>query len=257
MLDKSPETIKCHLDNVLNSGVEFEISDVLRRGFSLFKKSVGKYLFFIFILLLLYLLTASIPLGQAVMNLYVLPALMIGSMCFCHYAERNDDSDFGLFFDGFRRYKEFLPANVFIFVFLTLVSLILVNDIQHFQEIVSTGDATIEDLQTAFQNISRINLAFAIGGMFLIQFFTFYTNYFIGIYELDTLDSLRYSALFMLKKGGIVLVFHIIMLCLLMSSLFMLIVGVFVVAGFLVPIYYVSFLELTNFASLDQNQDIS
>lgn len=255
MLGKSPEAIKNHLDNILDSRVEFEISDVLKSGFQLFKKAASKYIFFVFVLLLIYLLTAAIPLGPAVLNLYILPALIIGSMIFSHEVTTNSEAEFGSFFSGFKYCKEFLPANVFIFVLLTLVSFILVNDVQHLQEIAANGEASIDDLQIAFQNIPSFKLGIAIGGMLLIQFFSFYTNYFIGIYKLDTIDSLKYSALFMLKKGGIVLVFHILMLCLLFSSLFLFIIGVFLVAAIMVPIYYVSFLELTGYENLIKNEN--
>ncbi|MEL6720377.1 MAG: hypothetical protein AAFP82_16850 [Bacteroidota bacterium] len=91
-----------HLERLALEGYEFNFSDYLSRGMDIFKKDIGGFVGFTFLMMAIMCMASFIPMGTTLLS----PALTAGWAIVAYNITRNQHHEFNEFFKGFDHFVQ-------------------------------------------------------------------------------------------------------------------------------------------------------
>lgn len=252
-----------HLDRVLpesSMGVRRSIS----QGFKIWQMKAGSYIAYTIIMIIAAMILGFIPiLGQVVNAVLIAPALTLGAYIYTNKVERDHDVEFGNFLDGFKYSKMIVIARILITIVTYLMMMLVFRNMFGDRWIDAiTGNfefLTSEILTEGFEmsdivNVNGMTYVYLIP-LILFTLFVYYTECFIGFFELDAMGAMKYSAQFVLKNLIKIILLTIVMGFIVAGGLIGIFVGIFITASMMYPVFYRSFAQMTRLEEYQGRED--
>lgn len=222
-----------YVNQRLAKGVDVSVGQAISQGFSYMGKNTGSYIGYFFIMLILAIIGGFIfgaifsaidlggfagNIGETIVDIAISPALGIGFAAFCYSKIHDDFTEFGNFFDGFRKnYAQLVVANLVIqLVFLAISALLVlsfVTDLQLLgQELLMDRsiieEVGIEVINTFSENWWRFLLFFVLA----ITIYVLYSlkDFFVVLYGYNFWEAMEASRQLMSKVFFKAIIFQIV-----------------------------------------------
>lgn len=184
---------------------------------------------------------AFIPIiGTLASSLLVSPALTLGAYIVSHNIATEGNTDFGKFFDGFKKASDIIVAYLIIFAIAIIVFGALGLLIFTGANLSSIMEGDYSSLLGAGWMIFLVIIP-----VIYLSVLTSYTVPFIYFYDLSGLDALKYSARFVHSQWIWVFLFAIVVGLLVSLGMIALIIGIVFTIGFYYTMFYSSFAGIT------------
>jgi len=243
-----------HLDEALKEN-ELRVRQSIGSGFRIWQSKAGSYIAYCLVLFLISFILGLIPiLGQIGNSILIAPALTLGAYMYTHKVERDDDVEFGNFFDGFKFIGTIAIARILIYIVIILLSILLFRNMfdGNWMSIMTgntdflTAELMDEDFEFSdFINVDAMTWVFLIP-LLLCSMMIFYTECFIGFFGLSAMDAIKYSCQFVLKNLFKIIILNILIGLIAISGVIGIIVGMLITFSMIYPMFYRSFSIMTD-----------
>lgn len=231
---------KNHLDYHLPYS-NLDIGSAISDGFDTWKKEAGSYIGLVLILIGISFGLAIIPIiGQIASGLIITPAMGLGAYLYTHKVVHSQQRQFGDFFKGFDYIGPLIVAGLILFAFA--IVLVAPVGIAAFV-FTDIGMAPTDLFQSTWAIIAAV--LFGLLGIYASMLILFY-QHFIGFFNLDGWDAIKYSAKYGHKNWIYLFGFMILVGLISAIGIIGFIIGVFVTYSMVFPMSYHAFRQMTN-----------
>ena len=243
------------IQDAIDHGYNFKTGEYFSKGWEYFKLRPLEYVGYFVIFIVLSLVLSIIPIVGTIVTIIITPALTVGIPIFTNMLARDENPEFGNFFDGFKKLTPLLVAYVLTLVIYGVISLPMIFMVG-FSVIGQLSDASGDPEATmeAFQMLASMGIWFV---LFMLIFmyvavslrWTLLLVYFHGF---DAVEAIKTSWKLTNKKWLSHLGFVILGGLLVIAGVFALFVGLLVTA----PLYYAAdqagFADVTGLNASDE-----
>jgi hypothetical protein len=229
-----------HLNQALIDS-QFKFGQYLEEVLELWKKQILAYIGFASLTLAASLTLSSIPtIGPLLSSLFIGSCLSLGGYFYSDALDRNENPDFGKFFEGFQYISKIVLQNLIIFglALMILTPIVLWLGIDNIAALGTPEGLAKSPIKGSFLLAMVPFVYFLMLTSFALPLLTFY--------NLQPMEALIYSARFVNKHFILLIVFFVFCGIFILSGLLAFIVGILVTFSFLAPLNYVVFKDLTN-----------
>lgn len=112
------------LDQIIYSGYAFNLGQYLSEGWQIFRKNMGSFMGYSWLVILMSLAASLIPIvGTIINSLFLSPALISGLFIAAHLVHRNQYKTFEQFFGGFSFYSPLIIQQLLLLVIYIIAAL--------------------------------------------------------------------------------------------------------------------------------------
>jgi membrane-anchored glycerophosphoryl diester phosphodiesterase (GDPDase) len=142
-----------YIQNAIENGYDFKIGDYFSRGWEYFKLKPLEYVGYATLVIVITLVLSIIPIIGTIASLIISPALTVGALIFTNMLARNENPEFGNFFDGFKKLTPLLVAYLLTLVIYAIIFIpfLLIVGVSVISEFAAAGDdpeAMVDNFQT-------------------------------------------------------------------------------------------------------------
>ncbi len=257
-----------HLDEVYQES-NLRIRQSISSGFNIWKQSAGSFIAYIVVVIIISFILALIPgLGQIANNVLVSPALGLGAYLYANKLDTGAPVEFGDFLNGFKFSGTIIVARILITIVMFLLAMLLFRNMfgGNWLSVLTGESQTLtnsiteamldEDFDLSdYVNFTWMTLVYLIP-LILFSFLIFYTECFIGFYNLSAMDAIKYSAQFVLKNLPKLIILTILIGIIAMSGIIGIFIGIIITISMIFPMFYKSFAIMTRLDEFENGGDL-
>ena len=114
------------LEAILDNDYRFQFGEYISKGFNIFGRNAGMFIGFLIVSSMITTIVSIIPLLGLIILLLISGALSVGNYIVADKTDRNEETQFGNFFDGFKHWVPLmlnilLQAAIYVAIFLPLI----------------------------------------------------------------------------------------------------------------------------------------
>jgi hypothetical protein len=222
-----------YVNQRISKGINVSIGQAISQGFSYMGKSAGSYIGYFFIMVILAIIGGAVVgaifnfvdlgvlagnIADIIVDVTLTPALGIGFAAYCHSKNREQFTEFGNFFDGFRKnYAQLVVLNLVIqLIFFLLAALLIFSYVSQFQSfgqdlLLDPGlaDSVINEIASTFaENWWRFLIFFVLAIVIYILYSL--SNFFVVLYGYNFWEAMEASRRLISKVFFTAFLFHIV-----------------------------------------------
>ncbi len=210
------------LDQIIYEGYSFQLSQYLSEGWQIFRKNMGGFIGYSWLIILIALAAGTIPIVGALAHALLLsPALISGLFIVAHLVQRNQYNRFEQFFGGFSFYSPLIIQQLLLFGLYIIAALPTIYWIfssglaEFYRDVLYNNRIQMSDLDSMDLNWKQSWLLLLSMVLYIYMSITYlWPHLFIVLNKADAWEALEYSRKVITKKWfsffGMMIVFMVI-----------------------------------------------